>query len=396
MSASGALDAVLRVPSTADRALRRKQRFRSHLQRWPASLYAASLDNDVCTPILCFLALERVPSSSTPRHCRSLGNDNAQLFFHISEVLHPACSTNRACDLRSILKAGDEVQFAVEPSRHEEGKLHAKRVRKLAAGSLNSEHEDPIVRRGTVRCDNNGDLYVAPSEEDAQVPDCPQPVKKLKFSRHRHVKHGSKAPQLDDVVEFNVVIDKIRGSKRATNIEVIAEAPNEESMQGRHVVRTAPPQACAATCSGGHAALPSGCVSRTRAALCAGPRNQAVRGRRRGAAAGEHGERGVQQRRVRDGQHLCAAHVHVRGQLWRRAHARRPALRHRRQATAARCVRRVVSSAGDQASVASSSVHRAPHRVAVQARSRRRRRWASCRASWSACRRRCRRWRQTA
>lgn len=169
--------------------------------------------------------------------CRSIGNDATQLFFHISEVLHPACSTSRACDLRSILKAGDEVQFAVEPSRHEEGKLHAKRVRKLASGSIHAEHEDPVVRRGTVRCDNNGDLYVAPCDEDSQVPDCAQPVKKLKFSRHRHIKAGSKAPQVDDVVEFNVVVDKIRGSKRAKNIEVIAEAPDEASMQGRNVVR---------------------------------------------------------------------------------------------------------------------------------------------------------------
>jgi cold shock CspA family protein len=169
--------------------------------------------------------------------CRAINSiDNTQLFFHISEVLHPSCDSHRASDLRNILKSGDEVRFVIEPSQNEEGKLHAKKVKKLEAGTINPEEEDPMVRRGTVRSDHNGDLYIAPSEEDAKLDENSQPIKKLKFSRNRHIKPGSKLPKVDDVVEFNIAIDKVRGRKRAKNIEVIAEAPSEHSMQGRDVV----------------------------------------------------------------------------------------------------------------------------------------------------------------
>lgn len=75
-------------------------------------------------------------------------------------------------------------------------------------------------------------------EEDSSVDGQAHPLKKLKFSRHKHVRPGSSQPQVDDVVEFNVAFDKVRGSKRAKNVNVIAEAPNELSMQGRDVVRT--------------------------------------------------------------------------------------------------------------------------------------------------------------
>jgi cold shock CspA family protein len=180
----------------------------------------------VCTPRTILKSSFRAVNSA----------DNTQLFFHISEVLHPACDSHRASDLRNILKSGDEVRFVIEPSQNEEGKLHAKKVKKLEAGTINPEEEDPVVRRGILRSDNNGDLYISPSEEDAKLDENSQPIKKLKFSRHRHMKPGSKPPKVDDVVEFNVVIDKIRNRKRAKNIEVIAEAPNEQSMQGRNVV----------------------------------------------------------------------------------------------------------------------------------------------------------------
>ena len=170
--------------------------------------------------------------------CRALHNDDmTQLFFHISEVIPPFCDTAKANDLRNILRAGDEVQFVIQPSRTDDGKLHAKRVRKLAPGTLNPEEVDCTVRRGCVRCDHNGELYIAPTEEDAKISSNSQPMKKLKFSTHRHIKPGSKSPQVDDVVEFNVAIDKFKGSKRAKNIEVIAEAPSEGSMDGREVVR---------------------------------------------------------------------------------------------------------------------------------------------------------------
>jgi cold shock CspA family protein len=170
--------------------------------------------------------------------CRALNSDDAtQLFFHISEVIPPSCDTGKATDLRNILKTGDEVQFTIRPSRTDGGKLHAKRVRKLACGTINPEEVDPTIRRGCVRCDHNGDLYIAPWEEHATVEGHAQLVKKLKFSRQKNVRPGSKPPQVDDVVEFNIAIDKIRGSKRAKNIEVIAEAPSEQSMQGREVVR---------------------------------------------------------------------------------------------------------------------------------------------------------------
>ena len=137
-----------------------------------------------------------------------------------------------------MLKTGDEIQFVIQPSRHDDGKLHAKRVQKLATGTINPEVVDNTVRRGIVRSDQHGDLYIAPVEEDATLEGHTQPIKKLKFSRHRHLKPGSKSPRTDDVVEFNIVIDNIRGSKRAKNVDVIAEAPDETTIREREVVRT--------------------------------------------------------------------------------------------------------------------------------------------------------------
>jgi hypothetical protein len=289
--------------------------------------------------------------------CRALHSDDvAQLFFHISEVIPLSCERAKATDLRNILRCGDEVQFVIQPSRTDNGKLHAKRVQKLVAGTINPEEVDPTVRRGCVCCDQNGDLYIAPSEADAALPGHAQPIKKLKFSRTRHVRPGSKPPQVDDVVEFNVVIDKIRGSKRAKNIEVIAEMPSEASMAGREVVRAVRLlRACGhwswdrwmRPCTlAAHAplqlqlqvAIGPVAPQHTEVNLVAtGARHPPVGGGRRDPRAGNQRLHRLPCRRLRGGGHVRAADGEVRGELQRRARARGAALREGDQAAAAGC-----------------------------------------------------------
>jgi hypothetical protein len=74
-------------------------------------------------------------------------NIHQQLFFHVSEVLYPKPqhSAQVKPDLRLLFKVGDEIEFVIEPSRTNDGRLHAKQVKKLKPGTVVSEEVESDV-----------------------------------------------------------------------------------------------------------------------------------------------------------------------------------------------------------------------------------------------------------
>lgn len=200
--------------------------------------------------------------------CRPLNEDLGQLFFHVSEVIEPAPSQGEGAskpDLRTLFSLQDEVEFVVDVARHGDvrsthntgmqpaalqgckimfkttaivqGKYHARKVRKLPSGTLDPVTLDPKRRRGQVRCYHGGDMYIEPYPEDGIVEGQQAPLQKIKFNKRKSMLPTSKDPELGDVVEFNVVTHKLEGICRAKNIEVIASAASEESLEGRCLVR---------------------------------------------------------------------------------------------------------------------------------------------------------------
>jgi cold shock CspA family protein len=160
------------------------------------------------------------------------------VFFHVSAFQDalPAHNESRP-DLRSVLAPGDAVEFELQASAHEQGKVQAARVQKLAEGTLKRDTVEAARRRGTVRCFFGGDMYVVPTVEDSLMEGLSEPLGKLKFSTRNNVKAGSRPPQPGDVVEFAVMVDQIRHTLRATDIEVIAASPTENDLAGTHLVR---------------------------------------------------------------------------------------------------------------------------------------------------------------
>lgn len=71
----------------------------------------------------------------------------------MSEVLQPKPAHNAQTkpDLRTLFKIGDEVEFVIEPSRYNDGRLHAKQMKKLKAGSVVCEEVEPERRTGIVQ-----------------------------------------------------------------------------------------------------------------------------------------------------------------------------------------------------------------------------------------------------
>jgi hypothetical protein len=189
------------------------------------------------------------------------------MFFHISEVVEPSPSQSDGTkpDLRTLFSLQDEVEFVVDVARHGDvrsahsmgkprssmnvsrllvsttamvqGKYHARKVRKLPSGTLDPVIVDPKRRRGQVRCYHGGDMYIEPYPEDGIVEGQQAPLQKIKFNKRKSMLPTSKDPELGDVVEFNVVTHKLEGICRAKNIEVIASAASEESLEGRCLVR---------------------------------------------------------------------------------------------------------------------------------------------------------------
>jgi hypothetical protein len=121
-----------------------------------------------------------------------------------------------------------------------QGKYHARKVKKLPSGTLDPVIVDPKRRRGQVRCYHGGDMYIEPYPEDGIVEGQTAPLQKIKFNKRKSMLPTSKDPELGDVVEFNVVTHKLEGICRAKNIEVIASAASEESLDGRCLVRRIP------------------------------------------------------------------------------------------------------------------------------------------------------------
>lgn len=83
-------------------------------------------------------------------------------------------------------------------------------------------------------------MYIEPYPEDGIVEGQQAPLQKIKFNKRKSMLPTSKEPELGDVVEFNVVTHKIEGICRAKNIEVIASAASEESLEGRclgHIIQ---------------------------------------------------------------------------------------------------------------------------------------------------------------
>lgn len=160
------------------------------------------------------------------------------MFFHVSEVVEPKPEhPSVKPDLRKMFKLQDEVQFVVEAARHGEGKYHAKQIQRLPSGTLDPVIVDSKRRRGQVRCYHGGDMYIEPYPEDGIVEGQQAPLQKIKFNKKKSMLLSSKEPILGDVVEFNVVTHKLEGICRATNIEVIASAVSEDSLEGRSLVR---------------------------------------------------------------------------------------------------------------------------------------------------------------
>jgi cold shock CspA family protein len=177
--------------------------------------------------------------------CRPLECGQGQVFFHVSAVQ----DVGSRPDLRSVLSVGDAVEFELQASAHETGKVQAMRVEKLPEGTLSRETIDSARRRGTVRCFFGGDMYVVPEAQDSVMEGLNEPLGKLKFSLRNNVKAGSHVPQPGDVVEFSVSVDQIRHTLRATDIEVIATPPTQADLSGSHLVRILPcrrHQLCAA------------------------------------------------------------------------------------------------------------------------------------------------------
>jgi hypothetical protein len=83
-------------------------------------------------------------------------------------------------------------------------------------------------------------MYIEPYPEDGIVEGQAAPLQKIKFNKRKSMLPTSKDPELGDVVEFNVVTHKLEGICRAKNIEVIASAASEESLDGRCLVRSNP------------------------------------------------------------------------------------------------------------------------------------------------------------
>lgn len=167
-----------------------------------------------------------------------MNEDLGQMFFHVSDVIEPKPEDPlMKPDLRKMFKLQDEVQFVVEAARHGEGKYHAMHVHKLPSGTLDPVLVDPKRRRGQVRCYHGGDMYIEPYPEDGIVEGHQAPLQKIKFNKRKSMLISSKEPVLGDVVEFNVVTHKLEGICRAKNIEVIASAVSEESLEGRSLAR---------------------------------------------------------------------------------------------------------------------------------------------------------------
>ena len=177
----------------------------------------------------------RRPMAPVP--CRPVNEELGQMFFHVSEVIEPKPEDPSVKpDLRKMFKLQDEVQFVVEAARHGEGKYHAKQIQRLPSGTLDPVIVDSKRRRGQVRCYHGGDMYIEPYPEDGIVEGQQAPLQKIKFNKRKSMLSSSKEPVLGDVVEFNVVTHKLEGICRAKNIEVIASAVSEESLEGRSLV----------------------------------------------------------------------------------------------------------------------------------------------------------------
>ena len=156
---------------------------------------------------------------------------NQQLFFHVSEVLNAKPSEAGRPDLRDLLKPGDEVTFIIDPSKYNDGRLHAKQVSKLKAGTIKLQDVDAERRKGVAEMNNNGAIVIRYSGASQHS------TKQLQFHPKNDLLQGSDAVEVGDVVEFCLSVDKSTQAQRAVDVEVIAKALSEQPQTGQCLVR---------------------------------------------------------------------------------------------------------------------------------------------------------------
>jgi len=158
---------------------------------------------------------------------------NAQLFFHVSEVqgLHKPVDSQRP-DLRRALRPGDEVGFTIDPSKYNDGRLHAKQVHKLAPGTLKLLEVDPERRRGVAEFSSAGALVIAYRADPASG----HPPRHLAFNTTGDGARGREAVEVGDSVEFCIMLDRLSQLQRATDVEVVAKAFSELYVEGQLLV----------------------------------------------------------------------------------------------------------------------------------------------------------------